>query len=270
MRLQLALLLLAVPALVRAQLPLAVWFDWREPHIAILPDSSGTYFWVQTGAAGDTTPSRTLAVTFDPARIRAWVNEARGFLGEVPAVADTATTQSSAILHGDAGDGLYIVRSKIGPVWSSDAALIVESPKSAGPVRIQGAAKDLLTIIDSLQMVAAVTPYSEAVSRRRRAEEQHFDTPARGDRGNMPPAYPFGLLRAGQDGLVIISFVVSPLGTVDLSTVRPFLVTHPAFLDAVMTALPSMRFYPAVQGGGEVESRVTMPFQFAIVKKARR
>jgi TonB family protein len=139
------------------------------------------------------------------------------------------------------------------------------------PVIIHGEAKDVLGIIDSLGVVAARTPYSDAAMQRRRAELQRkFDTPARPDRGNMPPTYPSDLLRSGQDGLVIISFVVSALGKVDLASVRPFLVTHPAFLDAVITALPFMKFYPAVHGGGEVESRVTMPFQFAVVKRPRR
>src|SRR5689334_12470112 len=268
MRLRLALFLLVFPALGRAQLPLAVWFEWREPHIAILPDSSGTYFWVQTGAAGDSTPPRTVAVTFDPAKITTWLSGARAFLNASPTAADTPTIRSSEILHGTAGDGLYLLRGRANGVWADDAVLAVESPKSTAPVRVRGSAKDLLTILDSLQMVAGVTPYSEVVSQRVRVDEQtKFDTPARGDRGNMPPSYPLGLLRSGQDGLVIVSFVVSARGKVDLTTVKPFLVTHPAFLESVLTALPFMSFHPAILGGGEVDSRITMPFQFSVVKK---
>jgi TonB family protein len=271
MRARLALLIVMLPAVVRAQLPRAVWFDWREPHIAILPDSSGTFLWVQTGAAGDTTRPQVVDVTFDPARVAAWIAGARAFLRESPPAIDTTTTRSSEILHGSAGDGLYLVRQRTAEGWSSEGILAIESLKAPTPVIIHGEPGYILAILDSLQAVAAVTPYSEAASQRMRAEiERKFDTPARPDRGNLPPAYPFPLLRSGQDGLVIINFAVSALGKVDMASVRPFLVTHPAFFDAVMTALPFMKFYPAVVGGGEVESRVTMPFQFAIVKKPRR
>ena len=268
---RLAPLILLIPAIAGAQLPLAVWFQWREPHIAILPDSSGTYLWVQIGAAGDSVRPRTVDVTFDPARIAAWTAGARAFLASAPGVTDTAQIRTSDILRGTAGDGLYLARQRINGAWSNGAILAVESPDAKAPALIHGEAKDILSILDSLQMVAAVTPFSETVSKRVRAEAaKRFDTPVRPDRGNLPPSYPLGLLRSGQDGLVIITFVVSALGQVDFGSVRPFLVTDPAFLDAVIAALPLMKFYPAVHGGGEVESRVTMPFQFAIVKKPGR
>jgi TonB family protein len=271
MNARLALLVLLVPAVARAQLPLAVWFQWREPHIAILPDSSGTYFWVQTGASGDSIRPRMLDVTFEPTKVATWMAAARALLTDTSSATDTASSRTSEILHGTAGDGLYLGRQKVHGVWSNQAILAVESPRANEPVIIHGEAKDVLRIIDSLGVVAARTPYSAAAMHRRRTElERKFDTPARPDRGNMPPNYPIDLLRSGQDGLVIISFVVSALGKVDLASVRPFLVTHPAFLDAVLTALPFMKFYPAVHGGGEVESRVTMPFQFAVVKRPGR
>lgn len=271
MRAQLALLTILLPAVVRAQLPRPVWFQWREPHIAILPDSSGTFLWVQTGAAGDTTRPHVVDVTFDPARIAAWVAGAQAFLRESPGSTDTVASRSSEILHGSAGDGLYLIRRRTAEGWSSEGILAIESPKVPRPVIIHGEATDILSILDSLRAVAAVTPYTEAASKRARAEmERKFDTPARPDRGNLPPVYPYPLLRAGEDGLVIINFAVSALGKVDLATVRPFLVTNPAFYYAVLDALPLMKFYPAVQGGGEVESRMTMPFQFSVVKRPRR
>ena len=268
---RLALSILLVPVIARAQLPLAVWFQWREPHIAILPDSSGTYFWVQIGAAGDGIRPRTGDVTFEPAKVAAWIASARSLLTDTSRTSDTASSRTSEILHGTAGDGLYLVRQRAHGAWSSAAMLAVESLRMNEPVIIHGEAKDILKIVDSLGVVAARTPYSEGAMHRRRADlEKKFDTPARPDRGNMPPYYPVDLLRSGQDGLVIISFVVSALGTVDLASVRPFLVTHPAFLDAVIAALPLMKFYPAAHGGGEVESRVTMPFQFSVVKRPGR
>src|SRR3954463_3166061 len=86
---------LASAAAAQPTAPLAVWFTWRDPHIAILPDSSGTVLWVQRGAAGSPGPSQTVAVTLDPSKINGWMAGARAFMVQTLTDADTGASRSS-------------------------------------------------------------------------------------------------------------------------------------------------------------------------------
>jgi len=84
--------------------------------------------------------------------------------------------------------------------------------------------------------------------------------------GNPNPRYPDMLRSANVEGEVLAQFVVDTTGKADMSTFKTLKETHALFTQAVKTALPQMRFYPAEVGGKKVKQLVQMPFQFNLTK----
>jgi len=84
--------------------------------------------------------------------------------------------------------------------------------------------------------------------------------------GNPSPRYPDMLRSANVEGEVLAQFVVDTTGKADMSTFKTLKETHALFTQAVKTALPQMRFYPAEVGGKKVKQLVQMPFQFNLTK----
>lgn len=84
--------------------------------------------------------------------------------------------------------------------------------------------------------------------------------------GNSPPRYPDMLRSANVEGEVLAQFVVDTAGRAEMSTFKILKSTHDLFTNAVKSALPNMKFYPAEVGGKHVKQLVQMPFQFNLTK----
>ncbi|MFI5228106.1 MAG: energy transducer TonB [Gemmatimonadales bacterium] len=83
---------------------------------------------------------------------------------------------------------------------------------------------------------------------------------------NTSPRYPDMLRRANVEGEVLAEFVVDTVGAPVMSTFRVLKSTQDLFTLSVESALPAMRFHPALVGGRPVRQVVQMPFQFSLSK----
>jgi protein TonB len=83
---------------------------------------------------------------------------------------------------------------------------------------------------------------------------------------NTAPHYPDMLRSANVEGEVLAQFVVDTTGRADMSQFHILKSTHDLFTNAVKSALPNMKFYPAEVGGKKVRQLVQMPFQFNLTK----
>jgi TonB family protein len=79
---------------------------------------------------------------------------------------------------------------------------------------------------------------------------------------NARPKYPAELRVANIEGEVLAQFVADTFGLADMRTFKVLKSSHDAFTAAVLEALPTMRFNPALVGGRKVKQLVQMPFQF--------
>ena len=84
----------------------------------------------------------------------------------------------------------------------------------------------------------------------------------------MRPRYPDILRQAGVEGRVIAQFVVRPTG-VDTATFKVISSTHALFTQAVINALPGMRFTPAEVGGRQVAQLIQQEFEFNVAGSAQ-
>jgi TonB family protein len=84
--------------------------------------------------------------------------------------------------------------------------------------------------------------------------------------GNFAPKYPMELRQANVEGEVLAQFVVDQNGDPEMGTVKILKSSHQQFTEAVLTALPTMRFSAAEVGGRPVKQLVQMPFQFNLSK----
>jgi periplasmic protein TonB len=84
--------------------------------------------------------------------------------------------------------------------------------------------------------------------------------------GNPAPRYPDMLRSANVEGEVLAQFVVDTTGRADMKEFKVLKSTHDLFTNAVRSALPNMKFYPAEVGGKKVKQLVQMPFQFNLTK----
>ena len=84
---------------------------------------------------------------------------------------------------------------------------------------------------------------------------------------NVPPKYPDALRQAKVEGSVLAQFVVNERGIPDTATFRVLKSSHDLFSVAVRSALPAMRFQPALVGGKPVKQFVQMPFEFSLGRR---
>jgi TonB family protein len=94
--------------------------------------------------------------------------------------------------------------------------------------------------------------------------EFQVEQQARQVSGTGPLRYPDAMRRAKREGEVQAQFVVDEHGVVDVSTFKAIMSSDSAFTDAVRTALPRMRFHPALVGGKPVKQLVQQPFTFGL------
>lgn len=94
--------------------------------------------------------------------------------------------------------------------------------------------------------------------------EFQVDTPTLMVRGSKGPTYPPSLRAAKVEGAVLTQFVVTPNGTVDMSTFKVLNSDDPLFAEAVRVAVADMQFTPALLGGRAVQQLVQQAFQFSL------
>ena len=80
------------------------------------------------------------------------------------------------------------------------------------------------------------------------------------------PEYPQTLAQRSVEGLATLRFVIDSTGRVDMSTVRVVISTHKLFAQAVITAMPKMKYRPASIAGKPVRLLVQQSFTFQIQK----
>jgi periplasmic protein TonB len=94
--------------------------------------------------------------------------------------------------------------------------------------------------------------------------EPELEHPVARDPSSDGPRYPEALRKKGVEGLVVIRFIVDTSGHADSTTFSVVEATHPAFEEAVRTALPRMRFIPAQLGDKHVPELVMQEFRFVM------
>jgi TonB family protein len=94
--------------------------------------------------------------------------------------------------------------------------------------------------------------------------EFQVEQQARPVTGTGSPHYPDAMRRAKRQGEVLAQFVVDEHGAVDMSTFKANVSSDSAFTNAVRSALPTMRFHPALVGGKPVKQLVQQPFTFTL------
>jgi TonB family protein len=82
------------------------------------------------------------------------------------------------------------------------------------------------------------------------------------------PIYPAELIEKGVEGQVLTNFVIDTTGRADSATIVILQATHPLFVESVRTAIPGMRFSPAMVQGRRVRQIVEQRFQFKITPPA--
>lgn len=82
------------------------------------------------------------------------------------------------------------------------------------------------------------------------------------------PFYPGELLARNIEGSVLVRYIVDVTGIADPATARVLRSSHPEFTSSVLTALPRMRFRPAMIANRPVRQLVQQQFDFRIVPPA--
>jgi TonB family protein len=86
--------------------------------------------------------------------------------------------------------------------------------------------------------------------------------------GSAAPIYPPELISKGVEGAVLTNFVIDTTGRADTTTIEIVQSSHPLFVESVRTAIPGMRFSPAMVQGRRVRQVVEQRFQFRITPPA--
>ena len=82
--------------------------------------------------------------------------------------------------------------------------------------------------------------------------------------GSAAPIYPPELIEKAVEGSVLTNFVIDTTGRADSTTILILQSSHPLFVQSVRTAIPGMRFSPAMVRGHRVRQMVEQRFQFRI------
>ena len=90
------------------------------------------------------------------------------------------------------------------------------------------------------------------------------DSAAVRDPRSVAPAYPKDMEANGINGLVRVRFVVDTTGRIDVSTITVLGATNESFARAVRSALPDMRFRPAMMGPKAVRQLSEEDFAFKV------
>jgi TonB family protein len=82
--------------------------------------------------------------------------------------------------------------------------------------------------------------------------------------GSAAPVYPPELIKDKIEGAVFMRYIIDTTGRADPNSLEVIRSSHPAFTEAVRTAVPLMAFSPAMVGGHKVRQAVEQNFQFKI------
>ncbi len=110
----------------------------------------------------------------------------------------------------------------------------------------------------------------EASEERNEVPERAFsdievDSAVVRDSTSAGPEYPPEMLAKGIEGSVLVTFIVDTTGRPDTATFMALETTNPAFTAAVRTALPKMKFRPAMMAGVRVRQLVEQRFGFRVI-----
>ena len=108
------------------------------------------------------------------------------------------------------------------------------------------------------------SPEQVATEPQRPLSEIEVDSLAERDPTSEGPLYPQVLLEKQVEGVVRATFVVDSTGHADLASFTVMASTDTAFTRAVRTALPRMKYRPAVLHGRAVPQLVEQAFAFKI------
>ncbi len=156
-------------------------------------------------------------------------------------------------------------RNPVAPVSPSVASPAARAEEQLQPVdraRIQPALRQLGLAPDS----ALTRRDIKALARTVGADAQR-PKDAQQIRGTGALRYPDMLRSANVEGEVLAQFVVDANGDVLPGSLKVLRSSHELFTDAVKTALPTMRFYPAEVEGKKVRQVLTRPFTFNLSKQ---
>ena len=84
------------------------------------------------------------------------------------------------------------------------------------------------------------------------------------------PTYPDALYDAQISGSVMVEFIVTAAGEIDVDRISVVYATHPGFVESVRRALEDAVYVPAIRGGYPVHQVVQHEFQFVPDGKRRR
>ena len=101
-----------------------------------------------------------------------------------------------------------------------------------------------------------------AIGEVRMRHYPHAQVP-KAQRPSRSPRYPQALLEAGVEGEVLLQGVMGPDGRLSFPTLRVLRASHPAFVDAVLAAVPRLQYAPARVAGCPVPMRLQQSFIFA-------
>lgn len=94
--------------------------------------------------------------------------------------------------------------------------------------------------------------------------ESQVEKPVARAAGSPGPVFPEMLKSSGVEGTVLVQFVVDENGVLDQGSFRVLKSDHKLFEEAVVSAMPNLRFTPALIGGRPVKQLVQQPFTFSL------
>jgi len=197
----------------------------------------------------------------------------------------------SLVLHGT-GLGLYLLASRIvvEPVPDTEQFVAFFAPLDK-PKGLDGAASEIRWAFDERRVgadgLAPAAASEQAIGQLAAGQsdslltgdqvdpllellgesvltELEVDSAVRRDPFSAAPQYPPDLLALNIEGSAFVLYVVDSTGAVDMKSYRVVRATHPGFAAAVQSALPRMRFSPAVLHGQPVRQLVQQNFAFKI------
>jgi TonB family protein len=92
------------------------------------------------------------------------------------------------------------------------------------------------------------------------------DSAAAFDPTSAAPEYPPSMVLRKMEGSAVMRFVVDSTGLIDMTTVRVIAATHQVFAQAVLDAMPRMKYRPARIGIRAVRLLVEQSFAFKLEK----
>jgi len=125
---------------------------------------------------------------------------------------------------------------------------------------------------DNLRIGPAVTPGEPAagppgapIGTGEAMDVRVVDKPPRVLRSENP-RFPEALRARGQNGRIVVQFVVDTLGRAEMSEFKVVDATDAQLADAVRAVLPRFRFTPGEAAGRKVRTMVALPFDFTLVR----